>query len=683
MSSMDLHDAHVQLEQLDFSGLSHLVHALKDTPNLSSSSRARVTKKLKKSLHLLLNEEPSLRAVLLAQQAAVESLEMADYSAVQDATTTVPGVGTGLAVPAAAPARAEDGQAPEGEGDHLAEQEAPAEVSVLETFDLWEPILNFALDWPTGWGRLSCVCRAWRRLCSSPVAWEGHHVQLSRRDIVGIWPPICHLGAVWASCESLRLPDRLPSETEEMLLAGFERRQEAWAVDNCYRRATEAAKAKRRRKSLQIRPVVQDDIMPLLLIIASRIPPRRRRRSRRRPCTRSAIGLRRKGCQKIVLLRVAFGAGRRIRICQKSLAPAASLTAGHAKLFDSLLLAYLHVDADLEGLPELDTPLVSLKSVPSRPGPDVGDGPLGGMSMSLKPAVTATTLTKIACAEAETLDVKLPTSDNAVPTFSSLLLRRAMPQLFGRGANGGLAATSEQKLLLPVQLRNSLPLLTSTWYDFENSEQSVDLPSPRRVTARRTAESSKGFGVLVGAQYLRKRTLGVLQRAVLGAREQGGDGHRSHSPAPAPHGSGLSGLAIPPLAVEFAEFRRFRLYLQQWTAGCRLDIGVTQVPPPDQKSIRFAEDLLGCWIVEASGLLVGSHPGVRLRCETWNAATGLQQGDVLECRIYGKSGDLELLVNGQRRGCWGAKIRKSPKLYPVVDLFEHRGRQLTVVLLQE
>ncbi|CAD7956398.1 unnamed protein product, partial [Amoebophrya sp. A25] len=41
--------------------------------------------------------------------------------------------------------------------------------SVLDAFDLWEPILSFAVDWPRSYGRLSSVCRKWQKLCSNPV----------------------------------------------------------------------------------------------------------------------------------------------------------------------------------------------------------------------------------------------------------------------------------------------------------------------------------------------------------------------------------------------------------------------------------------------------------------------------------------------------------------------------------
>ena len=252
---MDLHEAHVSLEMLDFAGLSRFVSDLLSpagsvSPSvsiLSSSIKARIGKKLKKSLHRALNEEPDVVQFLLGRSAGGSGVNSAaGGSAVGSAVDPSARAGKGLQtvlvsrspIPSESPRGSEDigpsssiaaqagscstelGGVVGSDVDHLS-------TSVLERFDVWVPIINFALDWPRGWAQLSRVSKKFRTLANAPVCWEGHHIQLSLRDIVGIWPPLCHLSHVWARCvnlASLRLPDGLSVDIEEALLYGFQGR---------------------------------------------------------------------------------------------------------------------------------------------------------------------------------------------------------------------------------------------------------------------------------------------------------------------------------------------------------------------------------------------------------------------------------------------------------------------------
>ncbi|CAD7922575.1 unnamed protein product [Amoebophrya sp. A120] len=1061
---MDLHEAHVKLEQLDFRGISVLVQNLQRSANLHSSSKVRVAKRLKRCLHLLLNEEPSVRGVLLASSvreskqendhtaeqqpephvatsspvkekplalAGAESPVVLDHVQLPDSTTntkhepeqdetptsgallqhfsppgragkgeqnfvappgivkvvdSAPAVDVDLQIPvvplfSSSTSSSSEGVATTGEHGAVVQinmppAPAPAFVgvendededqepkSVLDVFDLWEPILNFAVEWPRGWGKLSCVCRKWRKLLNSPVAWEGHHVQLAKRDIVGIWPPICHLAAVWASAKSIRLPDRLAAESEDILLRGFERKEVVPLTRvKAARRAARAKRRKLQEKEQQLAAAamgeassavalasttagVEDrapgaailgtddhpdppqqqpskimtsvDIMirtetsasntaelpgtttrqtitsgtsaqlqhqhvgPALLPGTSttsrptpvQLPPLGHYKDNltnnesifqwdssvylednSRPPSPSNLllpGGGRRGGQlshlllqeddkdeplsdesgvtgpragddrqypngapagaesnlsssyrdnelvfELHALRQIFEHRLNAQSNPKDQTTSLEKTASRRprrrsslylegdvmsdaeqmlerddfastfgsgldtsftktqlsfpklqEVFDHVVLDYLCIDAstlayDTSGLMSLE-----LGNLSGRGSSTVAGGSFltAGDFLSHnaqqerqripsdRPPLTARVLTVHSC-EMQAMDdaagtpqhgssaSRTPAHTNHLqqqaPTTSStgnILLHVGAPSLnTGEGTPAvsemkhteqpeqqtttfssllfqKMMAASEQpdqraRLLLPIELRNQLPLLTGSWYDFKNHEQSVDVPSPRRCTALRTPESSKGFGVLVGAQCLRRRLQAEVRYgtnwAVAGANEAGEEAalassHSDHQ------GATTKTRKVKPFQVAFAEFRRFRLFLEHWSDGCRLDIGVTQVAPQEQRTkIRFAEDLLGCWIVEATGLLVGSHPGVRLRSPSWNAGF-LRQGDVLECRIYKESGDLELWVNGVRRGVWQAKIRKSPHLYPVVDLFEHQGERLRVVLLQE
>jgi len=150
---------------------------------------------------------------------------------------------------------------------------------------------------------------------------------------------------------------------------------------------------------------------------------------------------------------------------------------------------------------------------------------------------------------------------------------------------------------------------------------------PRRLTARRQERCPRGGGVLVGAGPLWPR---------------GGA-------------------------------RRFSVRIEALRRGERLDIGVTSLSPWEQLSrahrqVAFAEDLLSSWVVESSGLLVGSHAGLRIRDSRWDARQ-LCVGDVVGVEVS-ESGELRLEVNGELRASWRAQIPKEARVYPVVDLFE-------------
>eukprot|EP00928_Gymnodinium_smaydae_P061377 TRINITY_DN45466_c0_g1_i1.p1 TRINITY_DN45466_c0_g1~~TRINITY_DN45466_c0_g1_i1.p1 ORF type:complete len:415 (-),score=77.36 TRINITY_DN45466_c0_g1_i1:33-1277(-) len=181
----------------------------------------------------------------------------------------------------------------------------------------------------------------------------------------------------------------------------------------------------------------------------------------------------------------------------------------------------------------------------------------------------------------------------------------------------------------------------------------IDLPTPRRLTARRRPEARRGGGLLLGSGPLESRSSRgrsegkrkALNAAASSAADQAGD-------------------------------RGFDLLVKQLLPGERLDIGVTTLAPCEQfreescrdRRILFAEDLRSSWVVESSGLLVGSHAGLRVRDPGWNARH-LCTGDVVQLRVL-NTGELVLSVNGARRAAWRAQIPSDAPIYPVVDLFE-------------
>merc|ERR1719401_3067924 len=101
-------------------------------------------------------------------------------------------------------------------------------------------------------------------------------------------------------------------------------------------------------------------------------------------------------------------------------------------------------------------------------------------------------------------------------------------------------------------------------------------------------------------------------------------------------------------------------------SGSRLDVGVTSLAPHAQfealtgpgsvgrKRAKFAEDLASSWIIESSGLLVGSHAGVRIRDARWDARR-LRAGNELRLFVL-TSGEIVLLLDGQRVATWRAQI---------------------------
>ncbi|CAE7873508.1 unnamed protein product, partial [Symbiodinium microadriaticum] len=138
-------------------------------------------------------------------------------------------------------------------------------------------------------------------------------------------------------------------------------------------------------------------------------------------------------------------------------------------------------------------------------------------------------------------------------------------------------------------------------------------------------------------------------------------------------------LGTGPLQHRGDGSRSFAVELQVLSPCERLDIGVTAKAPHEhwgsgnlarraRPQVAFAEDLLSCWIVESSGLLVGSHAGLRIRDERWNARS-LLAGDLLRLTVT-EAGEIVLDVNGNPRAQWRAQIPTETPIFPVVDLFE-------------
>lgn len=163
----------------------------------------------------------------------------------------------------------------------------------------------------------------------------------------------------------------------------------------------------------------------------------------------------------------------------------------------------------------------------------------------------------------------------------------------------------------------------------------IELPSPRRLTAHRRDFAARGGGLLLGNGPLEPDT------------EQG--------------------------------TRFFTVQIQRMLPEERLDIGVTSLAPHTQFADRlrgsgalrhptFAEDLRGSWVIEGSGLLVGSHAGLRIRDNRWNARA-LGPGDEVRLEVAA-NGNMRLFVNGTLKGEWRAQISQSTPVYPVLDLFE-------------
>ncbi|CAK9062588.1 unnamed protein product [Durusdinium trenchii] len=163
----------------------------------------------------------------------------------------------------------------------------------------------------------------------------------------------------------------------------------------------------------------------------------------------------------------------------------------------------------------------------------------------------------------------------------------------------------------------------------EHCGEHIDLPSPRHLGAqRRTDARKKGGGLLLGTG---------------------------------------------PLQWDEENSRSFVL-----SPGERLDIGVTAQAPfahfaseatgRRRPQVAFAEDLLSSWVVESSGLLVGSHAGLRIRDERWNARS-LCAGDLVRLTVM-MNGELHLSVNGDSVAMWRAQIPCRIPIFPVVDLFE-------------
>ncbi|CAE7244084.1 unnamed protein product [Symbiodinium natans] len=170
----------------------------------------------------------------------------------------------------------------------------------------------------------------------------------------------------------------------------------------------------------------------------------------------------------------------------------------------------------------------------------------------------------------------------------------------------------------------------------EHHGEKVTLPTPRCLRAERQSHGSKGGGLLLGTGPLRRHSNGT---------------------------------------------RSFAVELEVLSAGERLDIGVTAQAPHDhwgggefalarraRPQVAYAEDLLSSWIVESSGLLVGSHAGLRIRDERWNARN-LMAGDILRLTVT-EVGEIVLDVNGDLRAQWRAQIPAETPIFPVVDLFE-------------
>jgi hypothetical protein len=66
--------------------------------------------------------------------------------------------------------------------------------------------------------------------------------------------------------------------------------------------------------------------------------------------------------------------------------------------------------------------------------------------------------------------------------------------------------------------------------------------------------------------------------------------------------------SVATIAVE--SVLSFRFLLLKYTEGSRLDLGITHVKPSNQRNAKFAEDLLGVWIIEASGKFAEDLLGV-------------------------------------------------------------------------
>mmetsp|Transcript_8996 Transcript_8996/g.16232 ORF Transcript_8996/g.16232 Transcript_8996/m.16232 type:complete len:440 (+) Transcript_8996:88-1407(+) len=188
----------------------------------------------------------------------------------------------------------------------------------------------------------------------------------------------------------------------------------------------------------------------------------------------------------------------------------------------------------------------------------------------------------------------------------------------------------------------AVPLLACTFCEHHAGEH-VELPSPRKLTAcRRSGE--RGGGLLLGNGPLQ-----VIK-----------------------HNAGSEDHAV-------VTSRCFSILLEKLPVGDRVDIGVTSLPPhahfaaqregaPQARIARLAEELNNSWVVESSGLLVGSHAGVRIRDSSWDARK-LVEGDEITLKVTSE-GDLTLHVNGEPRGVWRARIPATAPLFPVVDLFE-------------
>ncbi|CAK9062587.1 unnamed protein product [Durusdinium trenchii] len=168
----------------------------------------------------------------------------------------------------------------------------------------------------------------------------------------------------------------------------------------------------------------------------------------------------------------------------------------------------------------------------------------------------------------------------------------------------------------------------------EHCGEHIDLPSPRHLGAqRRTDARKKGGGLLLGTG---------------------------------------------PLQWDEENSRSFAVRLEVLSPGERLDIGVTAQAPfahfaseatgRRRPQVAFAEDLLSSWVVESSGLLVGSHAGLRIRDERWNARS-LCAGDLVRLTVM-MNGELHLSVNGDSVAMWRAQIPCRIPIFPVVDLFE-------------
>lgn len=194
------------------------------------------------------------------------------------------------------------------------------------------------------------------------------------------------------------------------------------------------------------------------------------------------------------------------------------------------------------------------------------------------------------------------------------------------------------QILTPLQnvcrtLCREATLLSCSFCEHHAGEN-VDLPSPRRLTAARRPSCTKGGGILIGS--------GPLEEA--------------------------------------ADRRRlFKIHIEDLPPGERLDIGVTSLSPHEQfvdrvsssrshRHMAFAEDLLGSWIIESSGLLVGSHTGLRIRDSRWDARR-LSPGDDIVLAVTAR-GELTLSVNDEIRASWRAQISIDTPIYPVIDLFE-------------